>query len=48
MPRALIDLMHTLYQRWIFATPADFFTLGVAIVAVGWLVARCGPDTAQA
>lgn len=40
MPRALIELMHTLYERWRFATPTDFATLAVIIVAVGWLAAR--------
>jgi hypothetical protein len=40
MPRALVDVMFALYERWRFATPSDFFTIGIAIVAVGWLVAR--------
>ena len=40
MPRALIDVMYTLYERWRFATPSDFFTIGIVIVAVGWLAAR--------
>ena len=40
MPRALIDVMYLLYERWRFATPSDFFTLGVVIIAVGWLFTR--------
>jgi hypothetical protein len=40
MPRALIDLMHLLYTRWLYATPSDFLTLGVVIIAVGWLFTR--------
>jgi hypothetical protein len=45
MPRALIDLMHQLYERWRFATPSDFFTLGVVIIAVGWLATRRSVET---
>jgi hypothetical protein len=48
MPRALTDLMCSIYERWTIATPTDFFTLGIVIVAVGWLIARCGPDAAHA
>ena len=40
MPRALIDIMHLLYDRWRFATPSDFLTLGVVIIAIGWLTTR--------
>ncbi|HVJ88078.1 MAG TPA: hypothetical protein VM452_20610 [Caulifigura sp.] len=48
MPRALIDLMHRLYDHWRFASPGDFFVLGVAIVAAGWLLTRLAPDAAGA
>jgi len=40
MSTALIDLMHSLYERWRFATPSDFLILGVGIVAIGWLATR--------
>jgi hypothetical protein len=40
MPRALIEVMHLLYDRWRFATPTDFFTLCVVIIAVGWIFTR--------
>lgn len=40
MPRALIEVMYLLYDRWRFATPTDFFTLCVVIIAVGWLFTR--------
>ena len=45
MPRALIDLMYSLYERWRFATPTDFFTLAIVIIAVGWLVTRRSVET---
>lgn len=45
MPRALIDFMHVLYERWRYATPSDFFILGVVIVAVGWLASRFSVET---
>ncbi|QDT55975.1 hypothetical protein Pan44_40240 [Caulifigura coniformis] len=44
MPSALIDLMHALYERWRDATPTDFLTLGVAIIAIGWLAARLSAE----
>ncbi len=44
MPRALIDLMHALHDRWRDAATSDFLLLGIAIAVGGWLVARTTPD----